>query len=109
MTDYIYLTTFKSNVIMKLSKDGTSIIKQHSVKAAGHTYVAIVGEEVMACERDNKGTIMVYDRKTELCEEDSWYRHGRTSCSRCRFHWKHICHRLEQIACSCISVIKVTT
>ena len=61
--DYIYLTTFNSNVIMKLSKDGTSIIKQHSVKAAGHTYVAVVREEVMACERDNKGTIMVYDRE----------------------------------------------
>ena len=61
--DYIYLTTFNSNVIMKLSKDGTSIIKQHSVKAAGHTYVAVVGEEVMVCERDNKGTIMLYDRE----------------------------------------------
>ena len=61
--DYIYLTTFKSKVIMKLTKDGTSIIKQHSVKAAGHLYVAVVGEEVMACERGNKGTIMVYDRE----------------------------------------------
>ena len=61
--DYLYLTAFNSNVIMKLSKDGTSIIKQHSVKAAGHTYVAVVGEEVMVCERDNKGTIMVYNRE----------------------------------------------
>ena len=61
--DYIYLTSYYSNVIMKLSKDGTSIIKQHSVKAAGYTYVAVVGEEVMACERGNKGTIMVYDRE----------------------------------------------
>ena len=61
--DYIYLTLFYSNVIVKLSKDGTSIIKQHSVKAAGYLYVEVVGEEVMACERHNKGTIMVYDRE----------------------------------------------
>ena len=61
--DYIYLTTVDSNVIMKRSKDGTSIIKRHSVKAAGHLYVKVVGEEVMVCERFNKGTIMVYDRE----------------------------------------------
>ena len=61
--DYIYLTTCKSNVIIKLSKDGTSIIKQHSIKAAGHNCVEVVGEEVMACERSNKGTIMVYDKE----------------------------------------------
>ena len=61
--DYIYLTTGKSNVIMKLSKDGTSIIKQQSVKAAGHLYIEVIGEEVMVCERGNKGTIMVYDRE----------------------------------------------
>ena len=61
--DYIYLTTFDSNMIMKLSKDGTSIIKQHSVQAAGHRFAVVVGEEVMVCERDNKGTIMVYDRE----------------------------------------------
>ena len=61
--DYIYLTSFNSNVIMKLTKCGTSIIKQHSVKAAGHIYVEVVGEEVMACESHNKGTIMVYDRE----------------------------------------------
>ena len=61
--DYIYLTSYNSNVITKLSKDGTSIIKQHSVKAAGHNCVQVVGEEVMACEHGNKGTIMVYDRE----------------------------------------------
>ena len=61
--DYIYLITLNSNVIMKLSKDGTSIIKQQSVKEAGHWYVEVVGEEVMVCERHNKGTIMVYDRE----------------------------------------------
>ena len=61
--DYIYLTTCKSNMIMKLSKDGTSIIKQISVKAAAHNCVEVVGQEVMVCERSNKGTIMVYDRE----------------------------------------------
>ena len=35
--DYIYLTSFYSNVIMKLTKCGTSIIKQHSVKQLGIT------------------------------------------------------------------------
>ena len=61
--DYIYLTTYDSNKITKLSKDGSSVIKQHSVKAAGHNCVEVVGEEVMVCERGNKGTIMVYDRE----------------------------------------------
>ena len=61
--DYIYLTTYDYNVIMKLSKDGTNIIKLHSVQAAGHRFAAVVGEEVMVCERGNKGTIMVYDRE----------------------------------------------
>ena len=32
-------------------------------EAAGYNYVEVVGEEVMACERGNKGTIMVYDRE----------------------------------------------
>ena len=60
---YIYLTTYNSNLIMKLSKDGTSIIIQVVVNAAGHNCVEVVGEEVMTCERDNKGTIMVYNRE----------------------------------------------
>ena len=61
--DYIYLTTSMSKMIMKLRKDGTSIIKRHSVNSGGHNYIEVVREEVMVCERDNKGTIMVYDRE----------------------------------------------
>ena len=33
------------------------------MKAAGHNCIEVVGEEVMACESRNKGTIMVYDRE----------------------------------------------
>ena len=61
--DYIYLTSYSSNRIMKLSKEGSSIVKQRSVNATGHLFAAVVGEEVMVCERRNKGTIMVYDRE----------------------------------------------
>ena len=33
------------------------------VKGPGHIGMTVVGDEVMMCERDNKGTIMVYDRE----------------------------------------------
>ena len=61
--DYIYLLSYDSSMILKLSKDGSSIVKQCSVDANGHNCVAVVGEEVMVCERNNRGTIMVYNRE----------------------------------------------
>ena len=50
---------------MKCNKNGGNVqvheVKQ--VKGPGHWGVAVVGDEVMLCEYDNKGTIMVYDRE----------------------------------------------
>ena len=33
------------------------------VKGPGYRGMAVFGDEVMLCERNNKGTIMVYDRQ----------------------------------------------
>ena len=65
--DIIYCTDYMTNKVMKCSKNGGNVqvheVKQ--VKGPGHWGVAVVGDEVMLCERDNKGTIMVYDRELE--------------------------------------------
>ena len=37
----------------------------HEVMGPGHWGVAVIGDEVMLCERGNEGTIMVYDRELE--------------------------------------------
>ena len=63
--DNIYCTDFRSNKVMKCNKNGGNVqvheVKQ--VKGPGHWGVAVVGDEVMLCERDNEGTIMMYDRE----------------------------------------------
>ena len=52
-----------TNKVMKCNKNGGNV-QVHEVKQVngpGHWGVAVVGDEVMLCERKNKGTIMVYD------------------------------------------------
>ena len=63
--DNIYCTDYYSNKVMKCNKNGGNV-QVHEVKQVqgpGHYEVAVVGDEVMLCERCNKGTIMVYDRE----------------------------------------------
>ena len=63
--DNIYCTDLFSNKIMRCNRDGGHV-KVHQVKQVqgpGHHGVAVVGDEVMVCERGSKGTIMVYDRE----------------------------------------------
>ena len=63
--DNIYCVDLQSTRILKCDKDGGNVqvhkIKQ--VKGLGHRGVTVLGEEVMVCERNNIGTIMVYDRE----------------------------------------------
>ena len=63
--DNIYCTDYYSNKVMKCNKNGGNVqvheVKQ--VKGPGHYGVAVVGDEVMLCELDNEGTIMMYDRE----------------------------------------------
>ena len=65
--DNIYCTDLISSKVMKCNKNGGNVqvyeVKQ--VKDPGHYGVAVVGDEVMLCENDNEGTIMVYDRELE--------------------------------------------
>ena len=63
--DNIYCTDDDSNKVIKCNKNGGNVqvyeVKQ--VKGPGHWGVAVVGDEVMLCECNNEGTIMVYNRE----------------------------------------------
>ncbi len=62
--DNIYCTSLATNEIMRCSKNGDNIqvfeVKQ--VKGRGHACVAVDGDEVLVCESENSGAIMVYHR-----------------------------------------------
>ena len=64
--DNIYCTDNETNKVMKCSKNGGNV-QVHEVKQVEsrgyYMGVAVVGDEVMLCERNNEGTIMVYDRE----------------------------------------------
>ena len=69
--DNIYYIDFDSNKIMRCNRNGGRV-KVHKVKQVqgpGHRGVAVVGDEVMVCERGNKGTIIVYDRELEYVRQ----------------------------------------
>ena len=67
--DNIYCTDLSSNKIMRCNRNG-GCVKRHMVKqGSGHHGVAIVGEEVMVCERGNKGIIMVYNREQKYVRQ----------------------------------------
>ena len=69
--DNIYCIDLYSNKIMRCSRNGAHV-KVHKVKqmqGPGHWSVAVVGDEVIVCERDSKGTIMVYDRELKYVRQ----------------------------------------
>ena len=63
--DNIYFADLANNYIFKSNKDFSKVW----VKAVpqlgeqGHGYITVVGDEVMVCERHNKGKITVYDKE----------------------------------------------
>ena len=63
--DNIYCVDQQSARILKCVKDGGNVqvheIKQ--VKGPVHRGLTVLGEEVMVCERNNRGTVMVYNRE----------------------------------------------
>ncbi len=63
----IYCIDFQSNKIMKCNKNGTNVqvYKVQQVAGPGHWGVAVVGDEVMLCERSNISTIMIYNKELE--------------------------------------------
>ena len=69
--DNIYYIDLFSNKIMRCNRNGGRV-KTHRVKQVqgpGHSCVAVVGDEVMVCERGNEGTIMVYDRQLKYVRQ----------------------------------------
>ncbi len=63
----IYCTDFTSNKIMKCNKNGDNVqvYEVKLVTGLGRKGVAVVGDEVMLCERSNTGTIMIYNKELE--------------------------------------------
>ena len=69
--DNIYCIDNESNKIMRCNRNGGHV-KVHQVKqvqGSGHCGVAVVGNEVMVCERGNKGSITVYNRKLKYVRQ----------------------------------------
>ncbi len=65
--DMIYCTSEDSNKILRCGKNGGNV-QVHEVKQVqgpGYRGVAVVGDEVMVCEDNNRGTILVYDREVK--------------------------------------------
>ena len=63
--DNIYCISDNTNKVMKCNKDGSNI-RMYEVKQEEHPGfygVTIVGDEVMMCEVDNEGSIVVYDKE----------------------------------------------
>ena len=63
--DNIYCTDDVTNKVLQCDKIGRNgcVYKIQQVKGPGHWGVAVVGDEVMLCERLNEGAIMIYNRK----------------------------------------------
>ena len=62
--DNIYCIDINSNKILRCDRNGGNIqVQKVKHVKVGQRGVAVVGEEVMVCVRDNKGTIMVYDKE----------------------------------------------
>ena len=61
----IYCIDYDHNRILKCDQNGMNIQVQEveHVVNKGLTGLAVVGGEVMVCEKDNRGTIMVYDKE----------------------------------------------
>ena len=67
----IYCIDLDCNMIMRCNRNG-GCVKVHKVKqvqGSGHRGMAVVRDEVMVCERGNKGTIMVYDKELKYVRQ----------------------------------------
>ena len=62
--DNIYCIEKTSNTILRCDRNGRNIqVQEVKHVKKGQRGLAIVGEEVMVCVADNRGTIMVYDKE----------------------------------------------
>ena len=62
--DNIYCIDNNSNRILRCDRNGGNIqVQEVKHVKKGQRGVAVVGEEVMVCVKDNRGTIMVYDKE----------------------------------------------
>ena len=65
--DNIYCTDWKTCKVLRCDKNGRNVhvYEVQQVEFPGHWGVAVVGDEVMLCERGSKGTITIYNRELE--------------------------------------------
>ena len=89
--DNNYCTKHSSNTILRCDRNGGNIqvLEVKHVKV-GHRGLAIVGEEVMVCVKDNRGTIMVYDKELNYVRSiehrDMGYFYGISADSHCNLY-----------------------
>ena len=63
--DNIYCTDMDTNKVLRCDKNGRNVrlYEIQQVEGPGYWGVSVVGDEVMLCELDSKGTIMIYNRE----------------------------------------------
>ena len=67
--DNIYCIDNVSNRILRCGQNGGNIqVQEVKHVKKGQRGLAVVGEEVMVCVKDNKGTIVVYDKELNTCD-----------------------------------------
>ena len=88
--DNIYCIDNASNKILRCDQNGGNIqVQEVKHVKKGQRGLAVVGEEVMVCVKDNKGTIMVYDKELNYVRRiehrDMWAiladSHGNLYCA----------------------------
>ena len=82
--DNIYFTGWSSNKIGESNRncDKLQVREVQQVKVPGHIDIAVVGDEVMVTEHNNKGQIMVYDRELNYVRQIT----GRSKTQLERLH-----------------------
>ena len=66
--DNIYFADQHANFIFKTDKKMKNFLKK-KVEAIGHWDIAIIKDEIIVCERDNRGVIKVYNKRLEYIRQ----------------------------------------
>ena len=66
--DNIYFTDQDASMIFKTDKKVKNFLRK-KVAALGHWGIAVIGDEIMVCKRNNRGAIKVYSKKLEYIRQ----------------------------------------
>ena len=66
--DNIYFTDQDASMIFKTDKKEKNFLRK-KVAALGHWGIAVIGDEIMVCECNNRGAVKVYNKKLEYIRQ----------------------------------------